>query len=425
MEELKLNERDQQRLQALLELDAGRLELEDVASELENSPRQIRRMLKRFKLEGPAAVVHGNRGRAPGITKPAALREQVIHLYKTKYIDFNFVQFTQMLEEREGIFLSVSTVRSWLLAAGLKPPRQQRRPRKRSRRQRYPSIGMLIQMDASTEDWLEGRGPKLCLFLAIDDASSRAWAWFGYTENAEGYFTVMRHITATAGIPLAVYVDRHSIFGKSKRFSDRETKFAWTQFSRLCKELGVHLIKAWSPQAKGRVERDIQTFQDRLGSLLRLEKVDNIKDANRVLRSMLRDFNVRFSCAPAEEKPEWRSWPSEHSRDEVFCFKFRRTVAKDNTVRFEGKTFDLDNNQNRAKQKVTVCQTFDGSIRFLHDGAVVGNAHAQRRPLSDTPAPPELTIAKTEAFGIKKPILRQMQQNQATENPSEAREKEA
>jgi transposase len=172
MEEIKLNERDQQRLRALLELDAGRLELEDVASELEKTPRQIRRVVKRFKLEGPAAVVHGNRGRAPGITKPAALREQVIHLYKTKYVDFNFCQFTQMLEEREGIFLSVSTVRKWLLAEGLKPPRQQRRPRKRSRRQRYPRIGMLIQMDASTEDWLEGRGPKLCLFLAIDDASS-------------------------------------------------------------------------------------------------------------------------------------------------------------------------------------------------------------------------------------------------------------
>jgi hypothetical protein len=236
---------------------------------------------------------------------------------------------------------------------------------------------------------------------------------------------VLRHITGSAGIPLAVYVDRHSIFGKSKRFNDKATKFAWTQFSRLCKELGVHLIKAWSPEAKGRVERDIQTFQDRLGSLLRLEKVDNIKDANRVLRSMLRDFNVRFTCEPAEEKTEWRPWPAEHTRDEVFCFKFRRTVAKDNTVRFEGKTFDLDNNQNLAKQKVTVCHTFDGGIRFLHQGLEVGKAHAERRPLNDTPAPPELILAQAEPFGIKKPILRQMQQNQSPEKPSEAPEKEA
>jgi len=424
MEELTLNERDQQRLKALLELDAGRLELRDVALELENTPRHIRRMLKRFRLEGPASVVHGNRGRPPRITKPEAVRKHVVWLYETKYCGFNFCQFTQMLEEREGILVSISAVRRWLIAAGHRPPKPQKRPRKRSRRQRYPRIGTLIQMDASTEDWLEGRGPKLCLTLAIDDASSRAWAWFGYTEDAKGYFTVLRKIVGAAGIPLAVYVDKHSVFGKSTRFSARETKFAWTQFSRLCKELGVHLIRADSPQAKGRVERDIQTFQDRLKSLLRLEKVDNRTDANRVLSSMLRDFNVRFTCEPAEPDAVWRPWSSTYERDDLFCFKFRRTVAKDNTISFDNETFELDTPEDLAKRKVVVRHRFDGSIHLVFEGKLVGKAHHEIGPLSDKPAPPETFVAQLEKFFIKKPLLRQMNQNEPVEKPSEGRVEE-
>ena len=423
MEELTLNERDQRRLAALLDLDAGRMGLEDVASALERCPRHVRRMLRRLRIEGPPSVVHGNRGRAPAHTKPSTLRKRVVELYETKYVGFNFCQFVEMLREREKIFVSVSTVRRWLLAAGHKVPKPQKRPGRRGRRQRYPCVGMLIQMDASTEDWLEGRGDgrKLCLFLAIDDASSRAWAWFRYVEDAEGYIRVLRNIVRTAGIPLAVYVDKHSIFGQSKRFTKTETKFARSQFSRICEEAGIHLIHAHSPQAKGRVERDIQTFQDRLTSLLRLEKVDNVVDANRVLRSMVSDFNQRFTCAPAKDTPQWRPWPVAVPLDDVFCFKFRRTVAKDNTISFDSTVFDIPGDVSYAKQKVSFYQLLDGMLSIRSDGQVLATGRHQLRSLADTPAPPEIRVTEIKTIVLKRRLLDQSRQDGAPEKPSEAR----
>ena len=223
----------------------------------------------------------------------ASIREQVVDLAKTKYRGFNQQHFSEKLREKEGIPLSRSTVRRILLKEGIASPRKRKAPKHRSRRERYPQAGMLLQTDGSPHDWLEGRGPKLCLIGAIDDATGEVvYAHFQPTETTAGYIRMLRAITYSHGIPLALYHDRHSIFKVTDHQITLDEQLAGkspqTQLGRILDELGINSISANSPQAKGRVERLWETFQDRLVSELRLAGASNEGEANQVLKSSYR-----------------------------------------------------------------------------------------------------------------------------------------
>jgi len=284
---------------------------------------------------------------------------------------------TEMLAEDHGIALSRPTVRRILLAAGIASPRRRRPPKHRRRRDRYPREGMLLQLDASRHDWLESRGPYLSLVGAVDDATGKVpWACFREQEDAQGYFIVMRETVSRFGIPMAVYADRHSIFyqGKETRLRDLslEEQLAAqrdpTQFGRLLNELGVQLIHALSPQAKGRVERLWGTFQDRLASELRMAGAATCEQANQVLRRFLPRHNRRFAVSAQLPETAWVEWPKQRSLDELFCFKYRRVVLNDNTVRIGHHIIDIPPPVSHAHARVDVQERFNGSLAVYLDG---------------------------------------------------------
>ena len=243
------------------------------------SERHTKRLLAAYRKDGPAALAHGNRGRRPHNAVPETAAAAVVKLASNGYSGANHSHFTELLREREGIDLSRPTVRRILVKAGIGSPRSRRFQQHRFRRRRMPQEGMVVQIDGSQHPWLEDRGPKLTLLIAVDDATGTvAQAVFRTTEDTRGYLVLLEGLVRQWGIPLALYSDRHAAFkynARQKPVPVETTQFArvpveTTQFARVMRELGVQQIFALSPQAKGRVERMLETFQDRLVTELRL-----------------------------------------------------------------------------------------------------------------------------------------------------------
>jgi hypothetical protein len=376
-----------------------------------------------------AALAHGNRGQGARNAVDEETRHAVVALATEKYTGFNQVQLTEQLEAHEGIVLSRSSVRRILGAAGIGSPRTRRAPQHRRRRQRYPRAGMLVQIDASPHDWLEGRGPRLTLFAAIDDATGEVLALlFRAEEDAHGYFLLVRKMVERSGRPLALYHDRHSIFRVNapetvaeQLAGEREP----TQFGRLLDELGITSIPAHSPQAKGRVERLFGTLQDRLVSVLRLAGATNVAEATACLTDFLADFNGRFTVPAAEEGACYRAMEAGIDPDTLFCFKYQRTVGMDNTVRFGGDRLQLLPGPRRrswARAVVEVQQRLDGALAVYYHGECLattpapleapllrprggrrGGARAAVAPVPVTPRPPLRREREAYRIGGKKP----------------------
>jgi len=342
-----VSQREQARLQVLNRVLEGVYGVREAAGVLGISERHGWRLLAAYRKEGVAAVIHGNRGRQPRHTIPEALKAMVRELAQGRYQGVNHCHLTDLLREREGIALSRPTVRRILTAVGLRSPCRRRPPSHRVRRERSPQEGMLLQVDGSRHDWLEGRGPYLTLVGAIDDATGTVpAALFREQEDAQGYLLLLGETIRGKGIPLALYSDRHGIFQVNpKQPESLEEQLAGerqpTQVGRALRELGVHLILAHSPQAKGRVERLWGTFQDRLGVELRLAGACTLEETNGVLRDFLPRFNTQFGVPPAQPGSAYRPPEPGICLEGVLCFKYQRTVAKDNTVRFGGHTLQL------------------------------------------------------------------------------------
>ena len=307
------------------------------------------------------------------------------------YSGFNHSHLTEMLADREGIHLSRSTVRRVLLAGGIGSPRRRRAPKRYLRRERYPQEGMLLQIDGSRHNWLEGRGPHLTLIGAVDDATGTVpFALFRQQEDSHGYMLMLREIIARHGIPMALYSDRHSIFQNSTREPESlEEQLRGrrdpTQFARALEELGIRLILAHTPQAKGRVERAWDTFQDRLVSEMRLAGAATIEQANGMLRDFLPRYNRRFGVAPAQPGSAYRQPAPGLSLDAALCFKYLRTVANDNTVHFNGAALQMLPDGLRtsyARARVEVQVRLDGSILVFHQGRCVASAPAPLEPVT-------------------------------------------
>jgi len=359
-----------------------------VAGVLGLSVRQTRRLLAGYRKDGAAALAHGNRGRSPYNKLGSVVRARVAELAGSTYAGLNTQHLSEMLWEREGLRLSRSTVRRILLQSGMSSPRTRRPPKHRSRRERYPQQGMLLQIDGSHHDWLEGRGPKLCLIGAIDDATGEVpHALFRPEEDTQGYFELLEHIVASHGIPLAVYRDRHGIFETPPRSKESlEEQLAGkrepTQFGRLLGELGINSIPSYSPQGRGRIERLWGTFQDRLVSELRLAGARDIAQANQVLAEYLPRHNHRFMVPAAQPGSAYRATPPGFIPEMVFCLKHQRSVGADNVVRFKGHRLQIQPGMDRpsyARARVTVHEGFDSTLTVYYQG--------QR--LAATEAPPD------------------------------------
>lgn len=390
MKGLTLSQKEQRRVQVLNLVLEGKVQVWEAAKLLGVSERHGWRLLAAYREEGAAGLVHGNRGRPSVRATPQEVLGRLVWLAQERYPRVNHSQLTEFLQEREGLVLSRSTVRRVLVAAGLRSHRRRRPPKHRSRRERYPQEGMLLQIDGSRHDWLEGRGPRLTLIAAIDDATGTVPSGlFREEEDAHGYFLLLREILQRKGVPVALYSDRHGIFQRSPK--ERESleeqllgERQPTQFGQALQELGIHAIFALSPQAKGRIERLWGTFQDRLVVELRLAGASSVEEANAVLQAYLPRFDARFGVPAAEPGMAYRPVPQGLDLDGVLSFKYQRTVATDNTVRFGNRTLQLLPNTQRAsyaRARVEVQERLDGSLAVCYQGQVLATRDAPPHPV--------------------------------------------
>jgi transposase len=384
-----LSKREQQRAHILVQVVEGHLAVPDAARLLGLSFRHLRRLLAKVRQAGPAALAHGNRGRASPRRLAEAIRTQVLTLARTRYAGANDHHLTELLREHQGLSLSRPTVQRLLRQAGIGSPRTRRAPKHRRRRERMPQAGLLVQMDGSDHPWLEDRGPRLVLLAAIDDATGEVLAGvFRPTEDTHGYFLLLRQLIRRYGLPAAAYTDRHGIFHRDPRTpqglaEQLEGDVASTQVGRALQELGIRWIPASSPQGKGRVERVFGTFQDRLVVELRLAQAKTLSEAQRVFDRFRPRYNARFARVPAQPEPAWRPTPADLTR--ICCFKYRRTVAHDNTVQLNGGLLQVHpgpGGRSYTGARVDVHAFLDGTLAIFYQGQ---RLRAKRLPLGHRP----------------------------------------
>jgi transposase len=334
---IAMSQRERDTLKVMSAVLRGERTQAEAARLLRKSERQVRRLQRRLEAEGDAGVVHRLKGRPSNRQLSHELRTKALALYRQELSDFGPTLASEVMAER-GLEVSADTLRRWLLAEGLWE-RQRRRDLHRSRRPRRACFGELVQMDASLHSWLEGRGEEMVLVTMIDDATNRVLARFYSGETVEAYFDLVGRWLARYGRPVAFYTDRDSIFKVASPGKQAEAR---TQFGRAMSELGIELILAGSPQAKGRVERSHGTMQDRWVKLLRLAGVTTREAANEsVERKLLPDHNRRFSRPAASPNDAHRPLGPRQNPAAILSIQETRVVANDYTIRFDNHIYQL------------------------------------------------------------------------------------
>ena len=367
-----MSQKELQRVSVISSCAKGDMACARAAELLSLSIRHVRRLKKRMREQGEAALAHANRGRPSPRRLPSRVRRDILQLARTTYVGFNDHHLCEKLCEVEGFSLSRETLRRLLRQSGLGSPRQRRAPAHRQRRLRSAREGELVQLDGSPHDWLEGRGPRLTALGLQDDATGKILAaQFFPSESAHGYLTLLGQLLRRHGTPLAFYGDHSGIFVRNDDFWSLQEQLAGkrqpTQFGRALDQLGITFIAARSPQAKGRVERLWGVLQDRLCSELRLAQAADLDSANVVLRLFLADYNRRFARRPRDMQTAWR--PAPENLDRICCFVHERVVSNDNIVQWEGQRFQIPQQGQRfsfAGAKIHVYQALDGRVSLYY-----------------------------------------------------------
>ena len=388
-----LTVKEKQRIELVQRVDAGRLSVEEGAVVLGRSVRTVFRMVARLRAVGLKGLLHGNRGRSSPRRLPEAQTAAILELARGEFADVNDCHLKEVLLARKKIAIGRETLRSLLRQEGIAPKKHRRSKKYRSRRERKAAFGMMLQIDASPHDWLEGRGPWLTLVGAIDDATSFRWARFVEVENTWAYLELLSAICSSHGLPLSLYSDKHSVFFVNREPSLEEQLRGVapvTQFARAMDELGIGLIKAHSPQAKGRIERQWGFLQDRLVVELRLANATTIDQANAVLDRVLADVNARFRVPPRESTAVFRKAPERSSLERILCLKDTRRVENDHTISFEGLTLQIPPSKlfrSISGKKVQVLQLRDGAVEIVYRSKIVArfSPPAVTRLLADKP----------------------------------------
>jgi transposase len=368
METLRMSQGERRRLVVLGQVSSGKLTLRQASEQLSVSYRQVKRVWCRYQSEGDAGVVHRLRGRVSNHRASAEWRERVLERYREAYHDYGPTLAAECLGE-EGLAVAVETLRQWLKGAGLWSVARQRRAHRR-RRARREQRGELLQMDGSHHDWFEGRRAWAVLMVMIDDATGRIHARFFEAETLAAAFTMVLDYAGKYGLPQAIYVDRAGIYRSDREPTEEEIlagKEPQTQFGRALEELGVRLILARSPQAKGRVERMNQTLQDRLVKAMRQRGISDLQAANRFLEEeFLEPFNARFGVAPEAAADMHQAVPAELDLARVLSVQEERVVQNDWTVRWNSAYLQLSrSSQVQPGQRVQVCEQVDGRVRVF------------------------------------------------------------
>lgn len=341
------------------------------------SERQFLRLRRAYESASDKVqvVIHGNTGRRPANCLKESVVKEVLRLRKDMYAGFNDTHFTEKLVEVHKLEISRRSVQRLLRSKQVASPRARKSKKRRKRRERRARMGWMVLWDGSIHDWLEGRGPSMCLMGAIDDATGKILrgAHFVERECSAGYLRLLYDMVRHHGIPLEIYGDKHSCLRRNDDHWSLQEQLAGRQeppqVQRAAQTLGIEIIWADSPQAKGRIERAWGTFQDRLISELRLAGTSTLEEANEVLERYRRAHNRRFARQPKDRKPAWRKPAKGLVLAEVCGFQTTAKVGNDSTVRYQNQVFDLNGPTaaSIAGKTVDVCHLLNGQLRLYLD----------------------------------------------------------
>jgi transposase len=374
-----MSARELTRVEVLSRVKAGTLSLGSAATLLAVSYRQAKRLARRYQAEGAKGLKHRSAGRASNHARPTADRARALALVREKYSGPVAVRFgptlaAEHLASEDDITIHHDTLRRWMLAAGLWSRARQRSPH-RQRRERKAHFGELVQLDGSFHLWYETRAPRGCLVTLVDDATSRTLGRLGEEETIWAAATVLRRWIEYYGVPHALYTDWKNVYVRTPNAEETATgAVPLTQFGRMCAALDIQIIAASSPQAKGRVERNHGTHQDRLVKKLRRLGIADAAAANAFLdATYLPEHNQRFAVAPASAEDFHRRVPSRTTLDRVFQLEEARVLSNDWVVRYDTRYFQVARQSGHAPARSTVVvrESRDGTIELRYRGRLM------------------------------------------------------
>ena len=371
---------------------AHSLRLCEAAELLQLSYRQSKRIWARYRAGGAKGLQHGNCGRRSNRAYTAVFRAAVLKQVKARYEDFGSTLACEHLASDDGLAVHAETLRRWLKEAGLWQRQRRRKPYGR-RREAKAHFGELVQLDGSFHEWLEERGPRGCLMHMVDDATTKALGWFSAEESIWAAAAVLRRWIERYGAPQALYTDWKNVYVRPPNAQERiRGEAAVTQFGRMCAKLGIEIIAASSPQAKGRVERAHGTHQDRLVKKLRLAGIANYAQANAYLdEHYLAEHNRRYAHAAAARADYHRRQPTARELDEVFWLEEERVVSEDWVVRYRNRLLQLERPSRPrvpSKSRVLVRENEAGELAMhFRDRRLV---FRELKPASPAPPSPRL-----------------------------------
>ena len=374
-----MSARELTRVEVLSRVKAGTLSVGSAATLLGVSYRQAKRLARRYRAEGAKGLKHRSAGRASNHARPPAERERALALVRAKYsgpVDVRFgpTLAAEHLASEDGVTVHHDTLRRWMVTAGLWSHTRRRAPH-RQRRARKAHFGELVQLDGSFHEWYESRAPRGCLMNLVDDATGRTLARLGDEETIWAAADVLRRWIEAYGVPLALYTDWKNVYVRVPNAEEQATgAVPLTQFGRMCAALGIQIIAASSPQAKGRVERNHGTHQDRLVKKLRRLGIADAPAANAFLETRyLPEHNIRFAQAPASDEDFHRRTPSRLVLDRVFQLEQTRVLSNDWVIRYDTRCFQVarQSHQAPARSTVVVREAVTGAIEIRYRGRLM------------------------------------------------------
>ena len=417
-----MSERELKRVAVLARVAEAGWSLVQAAERMGVSYRQAKRLWKRYRAEGARGLVHGNAGRISNRAKAKSLRRRVVALLRKKYGGkvgerFGPTLAAEHLAEEDGIELGVETLRGWMLEEGLWS-RDRRRRVHRQRRERKAHFGELVQLDGSFHAWLERRGPGGCLMNMVDDATGTTLCRLGKEETIWAAVGVLRAWIEHYGVPQALYTDWKNVYVREPNAGERKRgEVPVTQFGRMCQALGIEIWAASSPQAKGRVERNHGTHQDRLVKKLRRKRIRTHADANGYLEeAYCPQHNARYAQPAAAPEDVHLPSPGARKLAKIFRLETERVLSNDWVVQHENRFYQVERQSQHhapAKGKVRVCEEEDGSLEIYYREQKLKCQETAARPVSpkrgkETPAqaPPRATTRPKRKPGPEHPWRR-------------------
>lgn len=376
-----MSHKELDRLTVMEALASRSMKQKNAAKQLGLSIRQIKRLLKGYRLNGAAALVSRRRGRPSNRCLAESIRTKTLGLIREHYHDFGPTFAHEKLTENHGLELSVETLRQWMIAEGIWQLKQRKTKPVFQMRERRSCLGELVQIDGSPHAWFEDRAEICTLIVFIDDATSQLlYLRFVQTETTQAYMEALRNYLTRYGRPVSLYSDKHGVFRVNAK--EATSGNGLTQFGRVLETLDIESIHANTPQAKGRVERANLTLQDRLIKEMRLQGIDSMEAGNAFLENFRKDHNRRFAVVAKSQNNAHR--PVLHSEDEleiIFCIHTTRKLSKNLIIQYKNTSYQVEGQKQPRRMRhanITVCESFDGTVLLLYQGRKLGYSTYQK-----------------------------------------------